>query len=104
MASYLVTGASRGLGFTLVSQLAAKPASEVSTIFAAARSAEPEKLKELAATSNGRIQIVKLDVGVKQSAQDAAEDVGQRLQGKGLDYLINNAGACDWAPNGVEDM
>lgn len=104
MASYLVTGASRGLGFTLVSQLAAKPATEVGVIFAGARSSSPEKLEELAAASEGRVQVIKLDVGVKEDAQRAASEVERKLEGKGLDYLINNAGAADWISNGIEDV
>ncbi|KAJ6153560.1 hypothetical protein N7470_006519 [Penicillium chermesinum] len=104
MASYLVTGASRGLGSELVTQLAAKPVTEVRIVFAAARSSNPQKLEELAAASNGRVQLVRLDVGVKESAQEAANEVEKKLQGEGLDYLINNAGVMDYHPNGLEGM
>jgi hypothetical protein len=46
MASYFVTGTSRGVGPKLIEILAAKPASEVSVVFAAARTAT-DALKDL---------------------------------------------------------
>lgn len=104
MASYLVTGASRGLGLALVSRLAALSSAEVGTIFATARSDNVSKLEELSKGSGGRVQIIKLDVDRKESVQEAAREVKHRLQGKGLDYLINNAGVLGYSPNGIEGM
>lgn len=104
MASYLITGASRGLGLALVSRLATMPASQVGTIFATTRSDSSPKLEELVKFSEGRVKIIKLDVSVQQSAQHAAADVESKLQGKGLDYLINNAGIMDYSQGGLDDL
>lgn len=104
MASYLVTGASRGLGLALVSRLVALPPSEVTKIIATARSDNSPKLKEIVNNSSGRVEWVKLDVSEQTSALEAASEVERVLQGKGLDYLINNAGTMDWSPTGVEGM
>lgn len=102
MSSYLVTGASRGLGLAMVSHLITLPPTEVAVIFASTRS-DSSKLEELAKKSNARVHIIKLDVGVKQSVEEAASAVEQKLQGKGLDYLINNAAIGDYSPNGIMD-
>ncbi|ORY21510.1 short chain dehydrogenase reductase, partial [Naematelia encephala] len=102
-ASYLITGASRGLGLELSRQLAAFPASEVSKVFATSRGSAP-KLDELAKQSNGRIVVVKLDVTDQETIKSAAKEVEASLGGKGLDVLINNAGIMEYAPNGVKAM
>ena len=107
MASFLVTGASRGLGLALVSRLVTMPLAEVGTIIATARSDNSPRLDEIAKTSSGRVEIVKLDVSDQRSAQEAAREVERQLQGKGLkglDYLINNAGTMDYNPKGLEGM
>ncbi|KAK1143606.1 hypothetical protein N8T08_006216 [Aspergillus melleus] len=103
MASYLITGTSRGIGLALTRILASKPASEVSTVFAAART-ETGELRELAARSNGRVQIIGIDVTSKESTKKAASQVEQALGDKGLDVLINNVGIMNYTPNGIEHM
>ncbi|TVY84087.1 putative oxidoreductase [Lachnellula suecica] len=103
MASYLVTGASRGLGFEMVRQLASLPTSEVSQVFATARGDAPA-LQELVQNSSGRVVIVKLDSTNEASVKQAATAVGAALSGKGLDVLINNAGVMPYSPEGVVTM
>lgn len=103
MASYLITGSSRGIGFAVASFLAAKPATEISKVFASARS-ESAGLKELVAKSDGRVEYVQLDVTSEESARKAARQVEQSLNGKGLDVLINNAGAMTFIPGGIQTM
>ncbi|KAB2576424.1 C-factor [Lasiodiplodia theobromae] len=103
MASYLITGSSRGIGFAVASFLAAKPATEISKVFASARS-ESDGLKELIAKSDGRVEYVQLDVTSPESAKKAAGQVEQSLNGKGLDVLINNAGAMVFTPGGIQTM
>ncbi|KAM5477246.1 hypothetical protein MauCBS54593_000520 [Microsporum audouinii] len=103
MASYLITGTSRGIGLGLVGDLVAKPASEVSVIFAAART-ETDALKALIAKSAGRIEFVPIDVTSEEKVKKAVEQVEKSLGDKGLDVLINNAGVIDYAPNGIETM
>lgn len=104
MASYLITGASRGLGLALVSRLATLPTTEVGKIIATARSDNSQKLKEIVNASLGRVEMVRLDVTDQKSALEAASEVEGKLQGRGLDYLINNAGVADYSPTGVEGM
>lgn len=100
--TYLITGSSRGIGLAIVTALAAKPATEVSKVFASARS-ETDSLKQLIAKSGGRVEFVALDVTSQESAKSAASKVTESLGGKGLDVLINNAGVGDkW--NKTEDM
>ncbi|KAI4265963.1 MAG: hypothetical protein L6R35_007007 [Caloplaca aegaea] len=103
MASYLITGASRGFGLALVRQLASLPASEVTKIFATAREDAPA-LEELAKKSAGRIIVVQLDVTNEASIKQAAAEVDANLAGKGLDVLINSAGVCQYAADGVQSM
>ncbi|ELR04285.1 hypothetical protein VC83_08093 [Pseudogymnoascus destructans] len=98
MASYLITGASRGLGFEMVKALLQKPANEVSTVFAAIRSAPPPALQEVIAQSQGRVVVVKLEVSDEASIAAAANDVKDKLAGRGLDVLINNAAIASMTP------
>ena len=103
MASYLITGASRGFGLALARQLASLPASNVSKVFATARADSPA-LDELAKKSLGRVVVVRLDVTNEASIKQAAGEVTTHLKGKGLDVLINNVGVCQYASDGVKSM
>lgn len=103
MASYLITGASRGIGLAMADLLASKPASEVSTVFAAFRT-ETDELKQLVSKSAGRVQQVKIDVTDEASTKQAAAEVEKQLDGRGLDVLVNGAGIMNFTPNGIENM
>jgi len=103
MASILITGASRGLGLTLIKQLVAFPSSEVSKIIAAARGDAPA-LEKIASESSGRVSVIKLDVTNRDSINKAAAETKSILGDKGLDILVNNAGICEYAFGGVATM
>ncbi|KAI1410012.1 NAD(P)-binding protein [Hypoxylon sp. FL1857] len=103
MASFLITGASRGFGLALARLLASLPASDVSKVFASARE-DSTALNDLAKESPGRVIVVRLDVTNEASIKQAAVEVERQLEGKGLDVLINNAGVCEYAPDGVKSM
>ncbi|KFY41132.1 hypothetical protein V494_03195 [Pseudogymnoascus sp. VKM F-4513 (FW-928)] len=103
MASFLITGASRGFGLALAHELVSLPAKDVSKIIASARGDSPA-LDELAKSSSGRVVVVKLDVTNQESIKQAAAEVEAKLEGKGLDVLINNAGVCQYAADGVKSM
>ncbi|KAI0830941.1 NAD(P)-binding protein [Hypoxylon sp. FL0890] len=103
MASFLITGASRGFGLALTRQLASLPPSDVGKVLASARGDSPA-LDDLAMESSGRVIVVKLDVANEASIKQAAAEVERKLEGKGLDVLINNAGVCQYAPDGVKSM
>lgn len=94
MASFLITGASRGLGLAFVKELASRKSSEVSKIFAGARN-NVAALQELF-QNDPRVHFVKLDVSNQESVKEAAAEVEKQLEGKGLDVLINNAAICHY--------
>lgn len=101
MASFLITGANRGLGLAFTKYLVSLTASQVSIIFAAARS-ESAALKEVIASSGGRVVYIKLEITNEENVKEAVRQVEKILGDKGLDVLINNAGASDWSPNWTE--
>ncbi|KAM4065218.1 short chain dehydrogenase [Hirsutella rhossiliensis] len=103
MASFLITGASRGFGLALARELVSLPATKVGKVIASARGDSPD-LDELAKNSAGRVVVVRLDVTNQESIKQAAADVEAKLGGKGLDVLINNAGVCQYASDGVKSM
>lgn len=104
MATYLITGSSRGLGLALVSRLASLPPSDVGAVIATSRQDNSPRLRELVNESSGRVGFVPMDVTDTKSIQDAAESVKNRLRGRGLDVLINNAGVMPVTRGGLEAM
>ena len=94
MASFLITGCSRGIGLLLVKQLSTLPSSIVGLIFATARGPLPgPALSEIIHASNNRVQFVSLDVTDQASIVSASNEVERRLgPDSGLDVLVNNAG------------
>ena len=91
MSSVLLTGTSRGLGLSLVKTLAARPAEEVSLIFATARS-NSVALAGLCEQHQGRVVFVSLETHRQDSIDAAVTEVAKALgPDKGLDILINNA-------------
>lgn len=103
MASFFISGASRGFGLALARELASRPSSEVGLVIASARG-DSSDLNELAKTSSDRVFVVKLDVADEASIKNAAVEVEKKLSGKGLDVLFNNAGICQYANDGVKSM
>lgn len=103
MASYLITGCSRGLGLALAFHLLTFPPSEVGTIIATSR-AESSKLMDLTGKSEGRVRFVQLDTTNEASIKNAVAEAENILGRKGLDVLINNAGILRNAPDGIASM
>lgn len=89
MASYLITGSSRGIGLGVTKLLASLP--DVGIVFATARSLS-QALQDVIASSGGRVYFVSLEVTKEDSIAAAVREVTEKLAGKGLDVLINNAG------------
>ncbi|KAJ8455730.1 hypothetical protein ONZ51_g12352 [Trametes cubensis] len=90
LTTWLVTGASRGIGYELVRQLVS---SSDNLVVAACRS--PEKataLHALKSTSKGQLHLVQMDTGDFDSIRASFGQVEPILGEIGLDYLINNAG------------
>jgi NAD(P)-dependent dehydrogenase (short-subunit alcohol dehydrogenase family) len=99
----LVTGANRGIGRALVDALLARGAAKV---YATARNLD--SLKELAASSGGRVVPLQLDVTNPEQVRAAAAAAGD------VKLLINNAGVVkkfggdftdpQWIPAGREEF
>ncbi|KAF7365580.1 NAD(P)-binding protein [Mycena venus] len=86
MPSYVVTGASKGIGFEFVNQLSAD---DGNTVFAIVRS--KATATELSGLSRKNLTILEADVTDPKAVQRAATEVSKVTDGK-LDYFINNAG------------
>lgn len=104
MSSYFITGAGRGLGLALVSQLSKLPPTEVSVIFAGIRAKRSAELQALVDGSAQRIIPINVNITESASVKEAAAEVEKRLGGKGLDVLINNAGVNPAALEGIQKM
>lgn len=92
--TWLITGASRGIGLELVKQLLISPHV---VLFATCR--DPQSATSLLALGdcnsiNGKLYVVRMDVTNEASIISAKDEVAGILQGRGLDYLINNAGVA----------
>jgi NAD(P)-dependent dehydrogenase (short-subunit alcohol dehydrogenase family) len=59
-------------------------------------------LKKVIASSSDRAIFVKLETTVEEGVKEAVRQVEMALGGKGLDVLINNAGASAWSPKWTE--
>lgn len=103
MASYLITGCSRGLGLALAERLLSFPVSEVRTVIATSRT-ESTALNDLATKSKERIILIQLDTTSESSIKDAVTKAVKALGEKGLDVLINNAGTCTYIQGGISAM
>ena len=87
----LVTGANRGIGLELVTQLKAAGYSVIGT---ARKPAEATELKALG------VRVEQLDVTDAASVAALAE----RLDGAGIDLLINNAGVSGDGANSIREL
>lgn len=91
--SILITGCNRGLGLEFVKQfLKLSPPPE--QIFATCRNLNAESSEELKqlASENPNVCLVQLDVTDFERIKQVAQEVSDKLQGKGLNILLNNAG------------
>ncbi|KPI37268.1 C-factor [Cyphellophora attinorum] len=90
--SYLVTGANSGIGLELVTQLSALPTSKVTRVFALVRRSS----EALDALPSDRVTtIIISNLADAAEVSKAVASATEKLDGKGLDVLINNAGAME---------
>ena len=104
MASYLITGVSRGVGLELTKQLLELPASLVGKLFAVTRGSPSAPLQDLLTKNPDRAIHITAAIDDTASVQKAAEDVKARLGTKGLDVLVNNAGISAFSPGGIRTV
>ncbi|KAI9068437.1 NAD-P-binding protein [Trametes sanguinea] len=88
--TWLVTGASRGIGLELVKQILATPTNKV---VATCRNPEgAHGLTELQDSAPGRLDVLRLDLDDFDAVRASAPQLDAILGETGLDYLVNNAG------------
>ena len=104
MATYLVTGASRGIGLELTNQLLQQPVAQVDKVFAATRSGPSAPLQDLMNKNPDRAIHIIASVDDTESVQRAAKDVKAKLGAQGLDVLVNNAGTLAYSPGGTKTV
>lgn len=88
MPSYVIAGASRGIGLGFVEHLAAAPGN---TVFALARNPDAAKPLQDLAKSKPNVHVLKADMTDPASLQAAADAVAKATGGT-LDVLVNNGG------------
>nr|CRX79076.1 hypothetical protein ls5930a1_00119 [Leucosporidium scottii] len=90
--TYLITGASRGLGLEYTRQLLAS-SSEIKVVATARDPATATELHKIKESSNGRLYILEMDVTNDESVKAAVTTLeASEFLSDGLDVLINNAG------------
>ena len=92
MSSYVITGASKGIGREFVRQLASDT---TNTVLAIVRDPESTDISKLA-SNHANVHIIKGDVTDPESILEAASAVAAVTGGK-LDVLIHNSNAVDMA-------
>ncbi|KAI0543305.1 NAD(P)-binding protein [Xylaria curta] len=92
MSSYVVTGASRGIGYGFILELSKNPANTVIGIVRDVKYTEEKLAKE--PEQRGNIHLLQGDMIDYQSLKNAAEKTSE-ITGGSLDYLIGNAGVTD---------
>ena len=89
MPIYCITGANRGLGLEFVRQLASSPEN---TVLATSRSVSPADLGDLKSAASATTHILECDVGSLESIGSFAREAARILDGRKVDFLVNNAG------------
>ena len=83
--TYFITGANRGIGLSLVKQLAAKP--DVEVIATARNPSDAEELQQLVKSSSN-VKLVQLDVSDEHSIKKAGAEVAKLADA--IDVFVNN--------------
>ncbi|KAI0457981.1 hypothetical protein F5B21DRAFT_512400 [Xylaria acuta] len=89
MATYLITGVSRGIGYGLLSNLSSNPENIVVGLARNQAATEEKVSKELGARRN--VHILQADMTDYDSILRAAKET-EKITGGSLDYIIANAG------------
>ena len=98
MASYLITGASRGLGLAMVEVLLEQSPESVFQVIATFRE-ESASLKNLVQKHQSRLFLIHMNVMDEESIRQAVKQT-EEVTKNSLDILINNAGVQPSTPEG----
>ncbi|RYP14214.1 hypothetical protein DL765_006534 [Monosporascus sp. GIB2] len=93
MASYVITGVSKGLGFEFLRQISADSNNTVIGIVRDKPTTDKKVSEELSGRSN--VHILQADVTDYNALEQAVAETA-RITGGSLDYLIANAGYVSW--------
>ncbi|KAL4993352.1 hypothetical protein BDV10DRAFT_179354 [Aspergillus recurvatus] len=88
MSSYVVTGASRGIGWAFLSNLSSNPSNTVIALVRNKAGTEKRVAEELTGRTN--IHVIQADLDIYSTLEAAAAETS-KITGGGLDYLIANA-------------
>ena len=92
--SIFITGCNRGIGLEFVKQFLSLP-NPPECIFATCRSLEQaSELKSLSERSKN-LHVMEMDLNDHESFCQVVSEVDRKLEGRGLDLLLNNAGITD---------
>ena len=93
-----ITGCNRGIGFEFVKQFLKLP-TPPKYLFATCRSLGSDRNLELKtlAEDNSNLHVLELEVNDENGINRVASEVDKKLEGSGLNLLINNAGIIDRA-------
>ena len=92
--SIFITGGNRGLGLEFVKQFLSLPYPP-EYIFATCRSLESASELNSLSEVNKNLHVVQLDVNDFIDFHKVVSEVERKLEGRGLDLLLNNAGVMD---------
>ena len=92
--SIVITGGNRGIGLEIVKQLLSLP-NPPGYIFATCRSLESASELNSLSEGNNNLHVVQLDVNDFEGFNQVVSEVERKLEGRGLDLLLNNAGIVD---------
>jgi len=91
MATWALTGTSRGLGLEFIRQLGAR-LTQHDILIATCRSPDSANgLKALAKASKAQTHILQLDINDEESIKRAIRDIEPIVGERGIDYFLNNA-------------
>lgn len=93
--SIFITGCNRGIGLEFVKQFQSLN-DPPKNIFATCRSLESaSELKNLAAAQYSNLHLIEVDLNNHERFGQVVSEVEEKLEGQGLNLLINNAGVMD---------
>ncbi|UKZ95782.1 uncharacterized protein TrAFT101_010597 [Trichoderma asperellum] len=102
MANVLITGGGRGLGLGIVRQLAND--SSIAKLFVTTRGNPSTELSKIIDAAGKKVIHILCEVVETASVRRAAAEVEEKLEGEGLDILINNIATAPTTPAGIHTM